>query len=99
MNRTLKRLVGKEITAVRPLNAIELNCNGAASGLLIEVDGGCALVIVSKTLDGDERIEASFSTIDGYSVNLVTGETKDLFACRPPAERKPSKKAATKNRK
>lgn len=85
MSPILAQLIGKKITSVRPLNDCELHYegDGATDGLLIEVAGGVAAVLViNRTLDCDEFpsdecwTEMTVRTADGDEVDLVDGETQ-----------------------
>jgi len=80
MDKRLKNLAGKRITGVRPLKPMELFCESAEDGILIDLGSSGCIVICNKTLDCDEFpsdewwTEVTLRTGDGTGVNLITGE-------------------------
>lgn len=80
MDARLTKLVGKRITGIRPLKPMELLCESAEDGILIDLGSSGCIVICNKTMDCDEFpddtcwTEVTLRTGDGSGVNLITGE-------------------------
>lgn len=83
MNKTLQKMVGKKILAVRPMVFRELQLEGAIDGVLIDIGGDQCIAIFNKGIaygadeDDLDEVWTEAKWMDGeHDVDLASGAEK-----------------------